>query len=84
MKFSLWLERKQKRNQESATKMPDILTKKELQKRVSLSKIHNMVGQGNQKTHGKAGSSDSPKDKESLRSKSKQRFNKQLKYGDSW
>lgn len=60
MKFSLWLEGR-KRNQASDTKMPRIMTSKELQLRTANSRIHDMVGQGSSKTHGRAGTHDAKK-----------------------
>jgi hypothetical protein len=59
MKFSLWLERREKRNQKSATKQPRIKSNQELALRTSKSRIHDMAGQGDSKTYGRSGSSDS-------------------------
>lgn len=82
MKFSLWLERKQKRNQKSEMKMPRKKSKEEMARRDAAQRIEQMAGRGNAKNHGKAGQSDSLKEKEATRHREKQNFNKQLKYGD--
>ena len=82
MKFSLWLERKQKRNQKSAQKMPEKKSELEIHQRASGSRIHQMAGQGSSRTHGRAGSSDSAKEKEFKRSRLKQKLNNQLRHGD--
>lgn len=82
MKFTLWLERREKRNQRTATKGPKKKTAQELLQRAAGARIHQMSGMGNEKTYGKAGSSDSEKIKSQGRSRSKQQFLRNLRSED--
>lgn len=58
MKFSLWVEKRERRNQKSATKLPKVRSKEELAVHSSKARVHDMAGHGNSKTYGRAGTSE--------------------------
>lgn len=82
MKFSLWVERREKRNQRSATKTPVRKSNLEVKKQGASARIHAMAGQGDSRSYGKSGQSPSEKDKALSRSKSKENWKKQERTAD--
>jgi exosome complex RNA-binding protein Csl4 len=82
MKFSLWMEKRQVRNQRSATKAPKRKTATERMVRDAAARIHAVAGQGDSRTYGVAGPSDGNKEKSQSRQGSKENLRKKLKYGD--
>ena len=69
--------RNKMRSQKSATKMPETLSTTELQVRSANRAIHDMAGQGHNRTYGRAGSHDDTQ----TRSKDRENIRKGMKYG---